>query len=383
MSKRDYYEVLKIDRGASEESIRNSYRKLAREYHPDVNKAAGAEEKFKEIQKAYEVLSDPQKKAVYDQYGDEEPTMQGFGSADFGGKGFGGQDFGFGDIFDMFFGGAGRSRGGVSNAPQQGPDLEYRLELDFRDAVFGKELDLEMARKEVCSECKGSGAKKGTKLETCSHCNGSGQSETVQKTPFGRIVNRRVCSVCGGRGKRIRSSCPTCNGAGEVEAQRILNIKIPSGIDNGSRLRIAGEGGIGKNGGSYGDLYVVVLVREDEFFKRKGFDLLCDLPITFAQAALGDEVLVPTLRGKAKLKVPAGTQTGTEFRLAGQGVPKLRGNGVGNLLVKVHIVVPSNLTEEQREALRAFNRLCDQDVTEYNEGFFDKVKRALNSIRGD
>lgn len=376
MDKRDYYDILDVSRDASGEEIRRSYRKLARQYHPDVNKEPDAEAKFKEVQEAYEVLSDPKKKQSYDQFGHSDPFSGGGGGFS---EGFGTHDFGFGDIFDMFFGGEGRTRS-HPNAPEQGPDLEYRLEIDFKEAAYGKEVDLEIPRTEQCSNCSGSGAKPGTKPDTCTLCSGSGQTETVQQTPFGRIVNRRVCGACAGKGKIVRDQCSTCTGTGQVKVKRILNIKIPAGIDHGGRLRIPREGGSGRNGGPFGDLYVVIFVREHEFFVRDGFDLKCELPITFAQAALGDEVLVPTLDGKAKLRIPAGTQTETEFRLAGKGVPKLRGVGEGNLLVKVRIIVPANLTDDQKDALREFNRLCGDSVMEYSEGFFDKVKRAF---RGD
>ncbi|SEN04012.1 molecular chaperone DnaJ [Lihuaxuella thermophila] len=376
MSKRDYYEVLGVNRDASDDEIRRAYRKLARKYHPDVNKEPDAEQKFKEVKEAYEVLSDPQKKAQYDQFGHTDPTG-GFGGFGGTGSGFGAQDFGFGDIFDMFFGGGRRSN---PNAPRQGADLEYRLTIEFKDAVFGKNVDVVIPRTETCDTCRGTGAKPGTFPEVCSVCQGSGQAEVVQNTPFGRIVNRRVCHACGGTGKMIREKCTTCTGSGKVKRKKKINVKIPAGIHEGAQLRVSGEGEPGINGGPPGDLYITILVKSHDFFKRDGDDLTCELPITFAQAALGDEVIVPTLNGRARLKIPAGTQTGTEFRMPGKGVPRLRGYGQGDLRVKVRVVTPTKLTEEQKQALREFNRLCGEYIHEQSNNFFDKMKKAF---RGD
>jgi molecular chaperone DnaJ len=382
VSKRDYYEVLGVSKDASDEEIRKAYRKLARKYHPDVNKEPDAEKKFKEVKEAYEVLSDPQKRAQYDRFGHSDP-MSGFGDGGFGGGGFGdsgtgfGTDFGFGDIFDMFFGGGRRN----PNAPRQGADLEYRLQIEFKDAVYGKNVDVVIPRTERCDTCRGSGAKPGTHPETCSACRGTGQMETVQSTPFGRIVNRRICSVCEGTGRVIREKCPTCSGTGKVKRKKKISVKIPAGIHDGAQLRVAGEGEPGINGGPPGDLYITIHVKPHEFFTREGDDLVCELPITFAQAALGDEVVVPTLNGRARLKIPAGTQTGTEFRIQGKGVPRLRGFGEGDLRVRVRVVTPTRLTEEQKEVLREFNRLCGEYIHEQqNNSFFDKMKQAF---RGD
>lgn len=373
MSKRDYYEVLGVNRDATDDEIRRAYRKLARKYHPDVNKEPDAEQKFKEVKEAYEVLSDPQKKAHYDQFGHTDQTG-GFGGFGGTGSGFGAQDFGFGDIFDMFFGGGRRSN---PNAPRQGADLEYRLTIEFKDAVFGKNVDVVLPRTETCDTCRGTGAKPGTFPEVCSVCQGSGQAEVVQNTPFGRIVNRRICHACGGSGKYIREKCTTCSGSGKVKRKKKINVKIPAGIHEGAQLRVSGEGEPGINGGPPGDLYITIMVRPHDFFKRDGDDLTCELPITFAQAALGDEVIVPTLDGRARLKIPAGTQTGTEFRLQGKGVPRLRGYGQGDLRVKVRVVTPTKLTEEQKQALREFNRLCGEYIHEQSNNFFDKMKRAF------
>jgi molecular chaperone DnaJ len=375
VSKRDYYEILGISKNASEEEIRKAYRKLARKYHPDVNKDPDAEQKFKEVKEAYEVLSDPQKRANYDRFGHAD-SHTGFGGGGFSGAGGFDTDFGFGDIFDMFFGGGRRNN---PNAPRQGADLEFRLTIDFKDAVYGKNVDVVIPRTEICDKCHGTGAKPGTNPETCSVCYGTGQAEMVQNTPFGRIVNRRVCHACGGSGKIIKEKCPTCSGTGKVKKKKKINVKIPAGIHEGAQLRVAGEGEPGINGGPPGDLYITIFVKPHEFFRREGDDLICELPITFGQAALGDEVIVPTLNGRARLKIPAGTQTGTEFRLQGKGVPRLRGYGEGDLRVKVRVVIPTKLTEEQKEALRHFSRLCGEYINSEQSGsnFFDKMKQAF------
>ncbi|OYD07653.1 molecular chaperone DnaJ [Paludifilum halophilum] len=374
MGNRDYYEVLGVDRNASAEEIRKAYRKLARKYHPDVNQSPDAEQKFKEVAEAYEVLRDPQKKANYDQFGHADPGAAGAGAGGFGGFGGGAADFGFGDIFDMFFGGGRRSN---PNAPRQGADLEYRLTVDFKDAIFGKEMDIVIPRTETCDTCQGSGARPGTHPETCSNCKGTGQAETVQNTPFGRIVNKRICQQCGGRGKVIREKCADCGGTGSVKKRRKIHIKIPSGIDEGKQLRVSGEGEPGSNGGPPGDLFILVQIKPHEFFRRHGDDIVCELPITFVQAALGDEVVVPTLDGRAKIKVPAGTQTGAEFRLRGKGVPRLYGRGQGDQRVKVKVITPTRLTEEQKKVMREFGRISGDYISEQHSSFFDKMKKAF------
>lgn len=369
--KRDYYEVLGVGKQADAEEIKKAYRKLARQYHPDVNKAQDAEAKFKEIKEAYDVLSDDQKRATYDQFGHVDPNqgMGGFGGADFSGFG------GFGDIFDMFFGGGGGRRD--PNAPQRGNDLQYTMTIEFKEAVFGYETDITIPRTESCDRCHGSGAKPGTRPETCSVCRGTGQQEVVQNTAFGRIVNRRVCSACHGQGKIIRERCGTCHGTGDVKKQRKINVKIPAGVDDGAQLRVSGEGEPGVRGGPPGDLYIVIRVKSHDFFERDGDDIYCEMPLTFAQAALGDEIEVPTLTERVLLKIPPGTQTGTYFRLKGKGVPRLRGVGHGDQHVKVVVVTPSNLNEEQKELLRHFAGLSGEYTHEPHQSFFDRVKKTI------
>lgn len=368
MSKRDYYEVLGVGKDASQEDIKKAYRKLARQYHPDVNKADDAESKFKEAKEAYDVLSDDQKKAQYDRFGHVDPN-QGMGG------GFNGADFGgFGDIFDMFFGGGQRRN---PNAPQRGGDLQYTLTIEFKEAVFGKKTDIHIPRTETCDTCQGAGAKPGTKPETCGVCHGSGQQEVVQNTAFGRIVNRRVCSACQGQGRIIKDKCGTCHGSGKVKKQRTISLNIPAGVDDGAQLRVTGEGEAGTRGGPPGDLYVVIRVKSHEFFEREGDDIYCEVPLTFAQAALGDEIEIPTLTEKVKLKIPAGTQTDTYFRLKGKGVPRLRGYGQGDQHVKVVVVTPTNMNDEQRELLREFARLSGEHTHEQNQSIFERMKKAF------
>lgn len=368
--KRDYYEVLGVPRDASAEDVKKAYRKLARQYHPDVNKSPDAESKFKEVKDAYDVLSDDQKRATYDRYGHVDPN-QGFG-------GGGAQDFGgFGDIFDMFFGGGGRRD---PNAPQRGNDLQYTMTIEFKEAIFGKEKEITIPRTENCDTCHGSGAKPGTKPETCSVCHGSGQQEVVQNTPFGRMVNRRSCSNCSGTGRVIKDKCGTCHGSGKVKRQRKIMVRIPAGVDDGAQIRMSGEGESGTRGGPPGDLYIVLRVKPHEYFERENDDIYCEVPLTFAQAALGDEIEIPTLTEKVKLKIPAGTQTGTYFRLKGKGVPKLRGYGQGDQHVKVTVVTPTSLSEEQKDILRQFSAMSGQRTNEQHESIFEKMKRA---IRGE
>lgn len=383
MAKRDYYEVLGVSRDASEEEIKKAYRRLARKYHPDVNKDdPEAEAKFKEISEAYRILSDPQTRAQYDRFGHAAfdgaqgagpgPGQGGFDP--FGGfGGFGG--FGdFDDIFDMFFGGGTQRR--RSSGPKPGADLRYDLELSFEEAAFGLETEIEVPRTERCGRCQGRGAEPGTLIRDCPQCGGRGEIRDVRQTPFGRFVNVHPCPHCRGEGKVIDEPCRECRGAGVVTRRRKIKVKVPAGVDTGFRLRLAGEGEAGERGGPPGDLYVFITVRPHEFFQRKGTDVYCEVPISFAQAALGDEIEVPTLNGKVTLKVPEGTQTGTQFRLRGHGVPDPRGYGRGDQYVTVRVVTPTRLTPRQKELLREFARAGGDEAPD-GKGFFGRMKDAL------
>ena len=374
MSKRDYYEVLGVSKDASKDEIKKAYRKMARKYHPDVNKEEDAADKFKEAKEAYEILGNEQKRAQYDQFGHAgtQGGQGGFGAGGFGAEGFGG----FEDIFDMFFGGGGRTRD--PNAPQKGQDLQYTMELDFEEAVFGKETTIHIPKEETCDTCEGSGAKPGTSVNTCSHCQGTGQLNETQNTPFGRVVNRRVCHYCSGTGKQVEQKCSTCGGKGTVRKRKKIDINIPAGIDDGQQIRVSGEGNPGENGGPPGDLFVVIRVKSHEFFERDGDDILCEMPITYAQAALGDEVEVPTVHGKVKFKIPGGTQTGTHFRLKGKGVPNVHGYGQGDQHILVKVMVPKELNERQKELLRELHEMeSDETLDEHHDNLFQRMKRAF------
>lgn len=377
MAKRDYYEVLGVSRDASEAEIKKAYRKLSKQYHPDINKEEGAEEKFKEISEAYEILSDPQKRAAYDQYGHAgtDPNY-GAGGGGFGGfEGFGGGGFGgFEDIFESFFGGGGRSSN--PNAPRQGADLQYRLDLSFEEAIFGTEKNIKYQREDNCQTCGGSGAKPGTHPETCPKCGGSGTINIQRQTPLGNVMSRQTCPDCNGKGKIVKDPCADCHGTGRQKSAHSVKVNVPAGVEDGQQMRLSGQGEAGINGGPYGDLYVVFRVAESKEFERDGAEIYYTLPISFVQATLGDEVAVPTVHGKVKLKIPAGTQSGTSFRLKGKGAPRLRGNGNGDQRVTVKIVTPKNLNEEQKEALRAFAKASGETVQE-DEGFFGRVKDAF------
>ncbi|MGI9950819.1 molecular chaperone DnaJ [Moorellaceae bacterium AZ2] len=378
MSKRDYYEVLGVDRGASQEEIKKAYRRLARQYHPDLNPGnKEAEEKFKEIQEAYDILSDPEKRARYDQFGHAGVEGGAGAGPGFGGFDFKGADFGgFGDLFDMFFGDAftgGRRRRG----PERGADVRLDLEISFEEAAFGAEKEVGVPRLERCPDCGGSGAAPGTHPVTCQACGGTGQVRITQRTPLGYYQTIRTCHQCQGTGTIIPNPCKTCRGRGQVQRTRKIKIKIPPGVDTGARLRLAGEGEVGERGGPPGDLYVYINVRPHKIFRREGFDIFCEVPISMVQAALGDEIEVPTLEGKARLSIPEGTQSGTAFRLKGKGIPRLNGAGRGDQHVVVRVVIPKNLTEQQKELLREFARLHGWEPSEKEKGFFRKVKDAF------
>lgn len=361
MAKRDYYEVLGVDKTASAEEIKRAYRRLAKQYHPDVNKETGSAERFKEIAEAYEVLSDPDKRAQYDRFGHAGPEQHfDFGRMDFRRAREAFEEFGFGgweDIFDMFFGqGTHSRRGSTRTRPsrtQRGEDLEYRLRISLEDAAFGTKMKLTIPRFVSCSRCGGSGAEPGSRVRVCPACNGHGEVQYRQQTLLGSFVNIRPCERCEGTGELIESPCRQCHGRGRRKEESQLSINVPAGVDSGSRLRLKGGGNAGIAGGPAGDLFLIVQVASHERFTREGDDLHCEVPISFVTAALGGTLRVPTLAGEEKLKIPAGTQPGTTFRLRGKGIPHLHGSGRGDLLCKVKIEVPRKLTRKQKELLRA------------------------------
>lgn len=378
MSKRDYYEVLGVSKTATQDELKKAYRKLARKYHPDLNKDnPEAAEKFKECNEAYSVLSDEQKRAQYDQFGPEAFENGGMGggpgAGGFGGfGGFGGS--GMEDIFDMFFGGQGR--GGRSNnaGPQRGADLRYDMEITFEEAAFGVEKEISLKRAERCEHCHGEGAEPGSKVETCPECHGSGYVRFTQNTMFGQMVNERPCSRCHGEGKIISNLCKECGGSGTVKKTKKLKVKIPAGVDNGSRLRVGGEGEAGLKGGPSGDLYVYLYVKPHKFFERDGTTVLCEVPINIVQATLGAEIKVPTLDGQVTMKVPEGTQPGKVMRLKGKGIPSLRGGGRGDQLVRMKVVVPTKLTDKQKDALQKFADISKDNINPEEKSFLNKVK---------
>ncbi|MBU3851643.1 MAG: molecular chaperone DnaJ [Candidatus Paralactobacillus gallistercoris] len=376
--KLDYYEVLGISKDASADEINKAYRKLSKKYHPDLNHEPGAEEKFKEINEAYETLSDPDKRARYDQYGFSD-GQSGFGQGGF--NGFGGQGGfsgfgGFDDIFGSFFGGGGGAQQ-TANTPRQGADLQYRMDLTFKEAIFGKETTISYNREEICETCHGSGAAPGTKPETCHKCHGSGYIEVKRNTPFGQMMTREVCDVCHGTGKEIKDKCPTCHGTGRVNKRHSVKVKVPAGVDNGEQMRLANQGEAGTNGGPYGDLFVVFRVAKSDKFERDGADIYLQVPISFVQAALGDEIEVDTVHGPVKLKIPSGTQTNTTFRLRGKGAPRLHGSGNGDEKVTVQIVTPRSLNSKQKEALQAYAAAGGEKLSSKDSSFFDKMKDAF------
>lgn len=378
MSKRDYYEVLGVSKTATQDELKKAYRKRARKYHPDLNKDnPEAAEKFKECNEAYSVLSDEQKRAQYDQFGPEAFENGGMGggpgAGGFGGfGGFGGS--GMEDIFDMFFGGQGR--GGRSNnaGPQRGADLRYDMEITFEEAAFGVEKEISLKRAERCEHCHGEGAEPGSKVETCPECHGSGYVRFTQNTMFGQMVNERPCSRCHGEGKIISNPCKECGGSGTVKKTKKLKVKIPAGVDNGSRLRVGGEGEAGLKGGPSGDLYVYLYVKPHKFFERDGTTVLCEVPINIVQATLGAEIKVPTLDGQVTMKVPEGTQPGKVMRLKGKGIPSLRGGGRGDQLVRMKVVVPTKLTDKQKDALQKFADISKDNINPEEKSFLNKVK---------
>ncbi|WP_019675861.1 molecular chaperone DnaJ [Arsukibacterium perlucidum] len=381
MSKRDYYEVLGVAKGADDKDIKKAYKRLAMKFHPDRTQGdKGMEEKFKEVQEAYEVLSDEQKRAAYDRFGHAgvDPNRGGGG---FGGGGAGAGDFGdiFGDVFGDIFGGGGRR--GQSRA-QRGSDLRYNLELNLEEAVKGKSVDIKVPTYVNCDSCDGSGAKKGTSAKSCPTCHGAGQVTMRQ----GFFAVQQTCPTCNGRGKIIPEPCTKCHGEGRVEKTKTLSVKIPAGVDTGDRIRLTGEGEAGMHGAPAGDLYVQVNVKPHPIFQRDGNNLYCDVPLSFATAALGGEIAVPTLDGRIKLKIPAETQTEKMFRLRGKGVQSVRGGGVGDLVCKVVIETPVNLSDKQKELLRQLDEsMAGESEAKHrpkSKGFFDGVKKFFDDLTG-
>ena len=379
--KRDYYEVLGIQKGASEDEIKKAYKKLARKYHPDMNPGdKEAEEKFKEVNEANEVLSDPEKKARYDQFGfaGVDPN---YGAGAGGGAYGGGFDFGdLGDIFGSFFGGGFGGQRRNPNAPQRGESIRASVSISFTEAAFGCEKSVTIERSEQCPTCKGSGCTPGTTPEVCPDCHGSGTVQTRRQTPMGVFASNGPCRKCGGTGRLIHQPCSDCRGSGAVRKRRTIKVNIPAGIDHGQTISLRGQGGAGKNGGPAGDLLITIMVQPHEIFRRDGVDVFCEAPITFTQAVLGAELEIPTIDGKVKYSIPEGTQTGTVFRLKGKGVPVLNGRGRGDQYVTVKVKVPTGLTGEQKEALRAFGAAMGEAVGAAEEesglkGFFDKHKK--------
>lgn len=373
--KRDYYEVLGVSKNASDDEIKKAHRKLAKKYHPDLNKDnPEAAEKFKELNEAYEVLSDKDKKAKYDQFGfaGVDPNYGG-GAGGFGG--FGGFDMGdLSDIFGSFFGGGStRSR---RNAPQRGETLQQRVMLSFEEAAFGCEKEITIGRVETCEECGGSGAASGTSAETCSSCRGTGTVTQTQRTPLGMFQTQGPCPNCRGTGKIIKTPCKKCGGKGKVRNSRTLKVKIPAGIDDGQSIQLRGQGGAGTNGGPAGDVIVTIGIRPHPLFTREGSDVICEIPISFTQAALGASLQVPTIDGKIEYQVPEGTQTGTVFRMRGKGIQNVNGRGRGDQFVRVNIEVPKNLSQKQKDLLREFEASSNANHTA-RQGFWEKMKNAF------
>lgn len=370
MSKRDYYEVLGVERGADKDTLKKAFRKLAQKYHPDVNKSSEAEPLFKEINEAYQVLNDDQKRAAYDRFGHE--GLQGAGMGDFSG--------GFGDlssIFEEIFGGFGQQGGGRNRRqPRVGADLRTDIRLTFEEAVFGTERDLDIPRLEVCDHCKGSGAEPPTSPVACATCGGQGEIRRRQQSPlFGAVITASPCPTCNGTGEVIPSPCTKCNGSKRVRMNRKINVKIPAGVDDGTRIRLAGEGEAGQLGGPPGNLYVVIEVDSHPVFHRNQFDVHLDLPINITQAALGATVKVPTLEGgQQDVDIPGGTQGGRSITLRGLGVPRLQRSGRGDMIITVKVMTPTNLNNEQKQLLRDLAKTFgDHNVESQHKGFFDRI----------
>ncbi|SCJ97761.1 Heat shock protein J [uncultured Clostridium sp.] len=362
MASKDYYASLGLEKGASDDEIKRAFRKLAIKYHPDKNQGnKEAEEKFKEINEAYQVLSDPEKKARYDQFGTADFDGSGFGAG-----GFGGFDFsdmgGFGDIFESFFGGGSGGSSRRRNGPTKGADIEYTLNLTFEEAIFGTEKEITITKNENCEECSGTGAKAGSTPKTCDQCGGSGQVRVQRQTPLGSFVSTSTCDRCGGKGTIVDNPCPTCSGKGKVRKRRVIKVKVPAGVDTGNIIPLRGQGEHGNNGGPAGDLYVRINVSSSKQFERRGNDIYIDTHISMSKAALGVEIVVPTVDGDVKYTIPEGTQSGTLFRLKGKGVPRVNSSGRGDQYVRVIVDIPKNLNEKQKDALKVFMEACGESI---------------------
>lgn len=372
--KRDYYEVLGVSKGATDSELKKAYRKLAKENHPDLNpNDKAAEARFKEISEAYEVLSDKDKRAKYDQFG-HAGVDPSFNAEGFGGFGdLGGVDLG--DIFGSFFGGGFGGGGGTRNGPMKGDNMRATVTISFEEAAFGCEKEITVSRSEACDECKGSGCAPGTTAEICPNCRGTGQVRIQRGGGGFSFSTNAPCSRCGGTGKIIHQPCKSCSGTGSVRRQRKITVAIPAGIDNGQAISLRAQGGAGKNGGPAGDLIIAVTVRPHAFLRREGSSVLLEQPVSFLQATLGTELEIPTIDGKVKYTLPEGTPTGTTFRLRGKGIPELNGRGRGDQFVTIKVMVPTNLNNEQKEALRAFAVSMGEQMRDQPKSIFDKIKK--------
>jgi molecular chaperone DnaJ len=366
-TKRDYYEILGIGRQSGQDEIRSSYRRLAKQYHPDVNKDPAAEERFKEVNEAYAVLSDDQKRAAYDRYG--HAGVSGMGAPDFSG-------FGMEDIFESIFGGFG-GRANSRRSPRRGADLRYDLNITFEEALAGVEKDVQVTRHETCSACRGSGAEPGTSPVRCHTCNGSGEVRQVRQTFLGSMVNVSTCPTCQGKGETIATPCHTCHGRTQVRQTRRLSVNIPPGVDSGTQIRLSSEGEPGLNGGPNGNLYVVINVQPHKYFRRQGDDIVLEVAINLAEATLGTDLLVPGVTGQEKIKIPAGTQPGTVIHLRGKGAPRLQRAGRGDLYVLVTVATPQNLTGEQKRLLKELARTLPGGGVPQERGLIDRVREVL------